>query len=165
MNQTSAFIPAGSARQARIAVISSSWHQDIVHRARDAILAEFERAGLGSGRVDLFDVPGALEIPLCAKKLARSRRYDAIICCGLIVNGGIYRHEFVTTAVIDGLMRVQLDTEVPVLSAVLTPRDFHEHEDHLRFFREHFVKKGTEVAQACLATVALHHELDTAAVA
>jgi len=99
-------------------------------------------------------VPGAFEIPLLAKKLAQTGRYDAIVACALVVNGGIYRHEFVTTAVIDGLMRVQLDTEVPVMSAVLTPRDFHEHEEHVRFFREHFVKKGTEVAQACLATMA-----------
>ena len=43
------------------------------------------------------------------------------------------------------------------------PRDFHEHEDHLRFFSEHFVKKGTEVARACLETVARHRELDAAA--
>jgi len=56
-------------------------------------------------------------------------------------------------------MRVQLDTEVPVMSAVLTPRDFHDHEDHVRFFREHFVKKGTEVAQACLQTMAYLRKL------
>jgi 6,7-dimethyl-8-ribityllumazine synthase len=52
---------------------------------------------------------------LLALKLARSGRYDAIVACGLVVNGGIYRHEFVGAAVIDALMRVQLDTEVPVL--------------------------------------------------
>ncbi|RZJ04762.1 MAG: 6,7-dimethyl-8-ribityllumazine synthase, partial [Haliea sp.] len=92
----------------------------------------------------------------------RCRRYDAVVACGLVVNGGIYRHEFVSSAVIDGLMRVQLDTEVPVLSAVLTPRDFHEHEDHLRFFSEHFVKKGTEAAQACLQTIACHRQFDSA---
>ena len=60
---------------------------------------------------------------------------------------------------INGLMRVQLNTEVPVMSAVLTPRDFHDHEDHVRFFREHFVKKGTEVAQACLQTMAYLRKL------
>lgn len=164
MNQTStASFPAGSAHRIRVAVICSSWHQDIVYKARDSMLAEFERSGLPAGRVDLFDVPGAFEIPLCAKKLARSRRYDAIVCCGLIVNGGIYRHEFVSSAVIDALMRVQLDTEVPVLSAVLTPRDFHEHEEHLRFFSEHLVKKGAEVAKACIQTIALHRELDATA--
>ena len=163
MNQTSASFPAGAAHRIRVAVICSTWHQDLVHKARDAILAEFERRGLPPGRVGLFDVPGAFEIPLCAKKLARSRRYDAIIACALVVNGGIYRHEFVSAAVVDALMRVQLDTEVPVLSAVLTPRDFHEHDDHLRFFGEHLVKKGTEVAWACLETVALHRDLDATA--
>jgi 6,7-dimethyl-8-ribityllumazine synthase len=85
--------------------------------------------------------------------LAQTGRYAAIIACGLVVNGGIYRHDFVASAVIDALMRVQLDTDVPVFSAVLTPRDFHDHEEHQNFFREHFVKKGTEVAGACLASL------------
>ena len=68
--------------------------------------------------------------------------------------GGIYRHDFVAHAVIDGLMRVQLDTGVPVISAVLTPHHFHEHAEHRRYFSEHFVVKGGEAARACLATVA-----------
>jgi 6,7-dimethyl-8-ribityllumazine synthase len=69
------------------------------------------------------------------------------------VDGGIYRHEFVSSAVIDGLMRVQLDTDVPVFSVVLTPKDFHGHEEHARFFTEHFVKKGEEVAKAAVQTI------------
>ena len=115
--------------------------------------------GVAAQNISHFNVPGAFEIPLLAKKLADTGRFDAIIACALVVNGGIYRHEFVSSAVIDGLMRVQLDTEVPVMSAVLTPRDFHDHEDHVRFFREHFVKKGTEVAQACLQTMAYLRKL------
>ena len=150
MNQT---LASASRRPPRVAVVCASWHRDIVDRAREALLAEFERSRLPAGQVDQFDVPGAFEIPLHAKKLAQSGRYDAIVACGLVVNGGIYRHEFVASAVIDGLMRVQLDSGVPVLSAVLTPRDFHEHDDHHRFFGEHFVKKGTEVARACLETI------------
>lgn len=146
-------------RSERVAVVCASWHRDIVHQARDAAIAEFARSGLPAGQIEQFEVPGAFEIPLLAKRLAQSGCYDAIVACALVVNGGIYRHEFVTTAVIDGLMRVQLDTGVPVMSAVLTPRDFHEHEDHVRFFREHFVKKGTEVAQACLQTMAYLRKL------
>lgn len=103
--------------------------------------------------MELHEVPGAFEIPLHAKRLAQTGRFDAIIACGLVVNGGIYRHEFVAAAVIDALMRLQMDSDTPVFSAVLTPRDFHEHSEHQQFFREHFVKKGQEVAQACLATV------------
>lgn len=146
--------PIVPAAPVRIAVISASWHRDIVERAHEGIRAEVARQGVESSTsIEHFAVPGAFEIPLHAKKLAASGRYDAVIACGLIVNGGIYRHEFVTSAVIDGLMRVQLDTEVPVFSAVLTPRDFHEHQEHHDFFHAHFVKKGEEVARACLATL------------
>ena len=138
----------------RIAVVSASWHRDIVERAHEGIAAEMTRQGVDpAAALTHIAVPGAFEIPLHAQKLAASGRFDAVIACGLIVNGGIYRHEFVTSAVIDGLMRVQLDTGVPVFSAVLTPRDFHDHEEHRSFFAAHFVKKGEEVASACLATL------------
>jgi 6,7-dimethyl-8-ribityllumazine synthase len=144
----------GHPTTSRIAVISSSWHRDIVVKAHDAVLAELERSRWPADHVDRFEVPGAFEIPLHAKKLAHSGRYDAIIAIGLVVDGGIYRHEFVASAVIDALMRVQIESGVPVLSAVLTPRHFHEHDDHRSFFAAHFVKKGTEAARACLETIA-----------
>ena len=144
----------------RVALISASWHTDVVHQARDAAVAELQRQGLPAAHILQIDVPGALEIPLMAKKLVESGKVDAVIACAVIVNGGIYRHEFVSTAVIDGMMRVQLDSGVPVLSAVLTPRDFHEHDDHVEFFRSHFVKKGAEVANACVGQL---RQLDTAA--
>ena len=140
--------------KAHIAAISAAWHSDIVVRARDAFLTEATRLGQSTKSIDLYEVPGAFEIPLHAQTLARSGKYDAVVAFALVVDGGIYRHEFVAHAVIDGLMRVQLDTGVPVISAVLTPKDFHEHSDHLKFFSDHFVKKGAEAARACLATVA-----------
>jgi 6,7-dimethyl-8-ribityllumazine synthase len=147
----------------RIAVIAASWHGDIVARATAAVTAEFEQAPQ-PGQVQHFQVPGAFEIPLHAQRLARSGAYDAIIACACVVNGGIYRHEFVASAVIDGLMRVQLDTGVPVLSAVLTPRDFHEHDAHRQFFAAHFVHKGVEVARACRQTLMALQALPAAAV-
>ena len=144
----------GAFRLARIAFVQSGWHSEIVDNAYQGFLKEIGGLGFSESAIDRFEVPGAFEIPLHAKRLALSGSFDAIIACGLVVNGGVYRHEFVAAAVIDGLMRVQLDCDVPVFSAVLTPRDFHEHDDHHRFFREHFVKKGTEVARACLETLA-----------
>src|SRR3546814_13025891 len=82
-----------------------------------------------SGSISLFEVPGAFEIPLHAKKLAQTGRYAAIVACGFVVDGGIYRHEFVADAVIGALMAVQLETEVTVISAVLTPQHFHENDE------------------------------------
>src|SRR5689334_5904699 len=117
----------------RIAFIQSNWHTDIVGQGRTSFLDAIERKGVKRDSVDLYTVPGAYEIPLHAKLLAKSGRYAAIVACGFVVDGGIYRHEFVAQAVIDGLMRVQLDTEVPVFSVVLTPQQFHEHETHRMF--------------------------------
>jgi 6,7-dimethyl-8-ribityllumazine synthase len=142
----------GAEPAVRVAFVQSCWHRDLVDRCRDAFLAQLA-VELDEPVVDRFEVPGAFEIPLHARLLATSGRYDAVVAAGLVVDGGIYRHEFVADAVIGGLMRVQLDTEVPVLSAVLTPQHFHEHADHLAFFAQHLVGKGEEVARACAATV------------
>jgi 6,7-dimethyl-8-ribityllumazine synthase len=165
MNQLSkplTHLPAAPARPARrIAAISASWHREIVHRARDAFTAELAREGWPPGGVEAFDVPGVFEIPLLARRLVATGRYEAIAAFGFVVNGGIYRHDFVSATVIDGLMRVQLDSGVPVLSAVLTPHHFHEHDEHRRWFGEHFVIKGIEAAQAALKILALHRDLDT----
>ena len=138
----------------RLAFIHARWHADIVQRGRDGFLAELARHGVAAEQVDVISVPGAFEIPLHAQRLARAGRHAAIVACALVVDGGIYRHEFVATAVIDGLMRVQLDTGVPVLSVVLTPKDFHGHAEHNQFFLDHFVVKGAEAARACLGSVA-----------
>ena len=137
----------------RIAFVQAQWHADIVHQARDAFLAELERQGIPADTIDVFDVPGAFEIPLHAKRLAQSGRYAAIVGCALVVDGGIYRHEFVATTVVNALMTLQLETGVPILSAVLTPHHFHEHAEHRKYFHRHFAVKGTEAAEACVRTV------------
>jgi 6,7-dimethyl-8-ribityllumazine synthase len=137
----------------RVAFVQSSWHKDIVDQCRVAFVSELRRLGIAETSIDFFEVPGAFEIPLQAKLLAKSGRYAAIVAAGFVVDGGIYRHEFVADAVIGALMAVQLETEVPVISAVLTPQRFHEHQEHVRFFREHFLVKGAEAAAACARTI------------
>src|SRR6516164_194823 len=137
------------ARPQRIAFVQSSWHRDVVMEARIAFLDEIEARHIPRERVDVFEVPGSFEIPLHAQLLAKTRRYTAIVAAGLVVDGGIYRHEFVADTVIKALMDVQLRTEVPVFSAVLTPQHFHESQAHFDFFRKHFATKGIEVAEAC----------------
>src|SRR5450830_1750859 len=98
-------------RGRRIAFVEAHWHSDIVHQARDAFLAEMERLGVARDLIDVFDVPGAFEIPLHAKRLANSGRYAAIVGCALVVDGGIYRHEFVAGTVVGTLMSLQLETD------------------------------------------------------
>ena len=138
----------------RIAFLQACWHRDIVDRGYQGFVDELAGLGVPITQVDRFEVPGSLELPLHAKLLARSGGYDCVIAAGFVVDGGIYRHEFVAQAVIDGLMSVQLETEVPVLSLVLTPQHFHEHEEHQQFFAQHMVGKGAEAARACVHNLA-----------
>lgn len=149
--QHSIGIKSKSAR--RIAFIQATWHKDIVDQCRIAFVDEITACGYTADLIDIFEVAGAFEIPLHAKMLAKSGRYAAIVGAGLVVDGGVYRHEFVSQAVVSGLMQVQLETEVPVISAVLTPHHFHSHIEHQNFFYQHFLVKGKEAAHACADTV------------
>ncbi|MEC8728590.1 MAG: 6,7-dimethyl-8-ribityllumazine synthase [Candidatus Puniceispirillales bacterium] len=134
----------------RYAFIKANWHSDIVDQA----LAGFQQK-IPADHIDVYDVPGALEIPMVAKKLAESGKYAAIAGCAFVVDGGIYRHDFVAATVLDGLMRAMLDTGVPVLSVVLTPHNFQENPEMIEFFAKHFVKKGVEAADAAIKITAL----------
>ena len=129
----------------RYAFIKANWHADIVDRALDGFCEVIPAA-----QVDVFDVPGAFEMPLLARSLAETGQYAAVACAAFVVDGGIYRHEFVAQAVVDGLMRAGMDSGVPVLSVSLTPHNYQETEHHDTIFRAHFVEKGREAARAAL---------------
>lgn len=136
---------------ARIAFVKAQWHADIVDRSLDGF-AEL----IPMERIDTFDVPGAFEMPLMAAKLAATGNYDAVVCAAFVVDGGIYRHDFVASAVVDGLMRAGLDSGVPVLSVSLTPHQYQETDHHNAIYRDHFVTKGREAAQAALSILKAH---------
>ena len=134
----------------RIAVLKASWHSDIVDRAVLGFTKKLEANEWFNGEIEIFELPGAFELPLQAQLLAKTGTYQAIVACALVVDGGIYRHDFVASSVIDGLMRVQLDTGTPVISTVMTPHNFHDCAEHRDFFAAHFEVKGREAAQVCL---------------
>ncbi|MFL5295131.1 MAG: 6,7-dimethyl-8-ribityllumazine synthase [Phenylobacterium sp.] len=143
----------GAFRAARIAFVQSLWHREIVSQAHAGFIDELASLGVPADAVERFETPGAFEIPLHAQTLARSGRYAAIVGAALVVDGGVYRHDFVAQTVVQALMQVQLATETPVFSVVLTPHHFHDHEVHQRFFHEHFRVKGQEAARACVGTL------------
>jgi len=141
------------ARPHRIALIQSSHHREVVEAFRQAFVAEVEIHGITANNVGVFEVPGAYEIPLHAQLLAKTGRFTAIVASALVIDSGAYRHANVANAVVDALMRVQLQTETPIFSAVLTPLQFQDEAAQLDFFRENYALKGVEVAQACLRTL------------
>ena len=144
---------SGAFRAGRIAFVHACWHRDIVVEAHTGFVEAMTAAGFPPEAIETYETPGAFEIPLHAQALARTGRYAAIVAAAFVVDGGIYRHEFVAETVVGALMQVQLATETPVFSVVLTPHHFHEHDVHRRFFHDHFRVKGAEAAKACTATL------------
>ena len=151
MSQSEFLNPSSALSSARIAFVRARWHREIVDQSLAGFRERSAALGLDARKLSVFDVPGAFEMPLLARRLAATGRYDAVVCAALVVDGGIYRHDFVAAAVVDGLMRVQLDTDVPVFSVSLTPHHFHDGDYHHAQFSAHFVQKGNEAADAAAA--------------
>tara|TARA_R110001583_G_scaffold130834_2_gene282590 strand:- start:511 stop:999 length:489 start_codon:yes stop_codon:yes gene_type:complete len=155
MNQSSTNIIDFKPATKRIAFLHATWHEDIVLNCLEGFKVELASLGYDTSLIDVIAVPGAYEIPLQVKLLAKSGQYSAIAGSALVVDGGIYRHDFVAQTVCNALMNIQLETEIPVLTAILTPHNFHEHDEHKDYFSRHFLKKGKELAKACDAAIQL----------
>jgi 6,7-dimethyl-8-ribityllumazine synthase len=81
-------------------------------------------------------------MPLLARDLASSGRYSAVVAAAFVVDGAIYRHDFIAQTVVTGLMQAGLESGVPVLSASLTPHQHQDAEHHNAIYRKQFVAKG-----------------------
>jgi len=123
MNQTrssTAIHGEYDARGLRFAIVVSRFNSFITERLLSSALDALERAGAPKNRVRVARVPGSFELPLAAKKLAQSRRYDALIAIGCILRGDTAHYEQVCSEAARGLQLAQMDTGVPIIFCVLT---------------------------------------------
>ena len=104
----------------RFAIAVSRFNSFITDRLLAAALDALERSGAKSGDVDVVPVPGAFELPLAAKKLALTGRYDALIAVGCVLRGATAHYDYVCSETSRGLQLAQMDTGVPVIFCVLT---------------------------------------------
>ncbi|MFZ0214146.1 MAG: 6,7-dimethyl-8-ribityllumazine synthase [Candidatus Acidiferrales bacterium] len=109
-----------SAAGLHFGIVASRFNQFITDRLLAAALDALERAGVTEKQIELVRVPGSLEIPIAAKKLAQTRRCDAIICIGCVIRGATAHFEYVCNEVARGVQLAQLDTGVPMPFCVLT---------------------------------------------
>lgn len=140
---------------ARIAIVQGSWHKELTDRMIDAstrILNEAECAEL-----DVFVVPGCYEIPLTAKKLAKTGKYDAIIVYGIIVKGETDHYDVILQTCIRELGRVMYELETPIIMEILPVHDIA----HAIARTEGEHNKGIEAAQAAVKLISLFREIDS----
>jgi 6,7-dimethyl-8-ribityllumazine synthase len=104
----------------RFGIVVSRFNSFITERLLTAAVDALERAGAASENVDVVRVPGAFELPLAAKKLAATRRYDALIAIGCILRGETAHYDYVCSETSRGLQLAQMDTGLPIIFCVLT---------------------------------------------
>jgi len=100
--------------------VAARFNEAISKKLADGAMAALGEGGVGPERVDVHWVPGSFELPLAAMTLARTRRYAAIVCVGVVIRGETPHYEYVASAAAQGLSRVALETRVPVTFGVIT---------------------------------------------
>lgn len=108
------------AKGMKFGIAASRFNDFICGRLIEGALDALTRAGAEEKDITVYKVPGAFELPLVAKKLAKSGRYDAVICLGAVIRGATPHFEYISSEVSKGVASVGLETEVPVAFGVLT---------------------------------------------
>lgn len=147
--------PASGARadHMRFVVLASRFNGEIVQKLVDGAVETLVARGAARGDVDILWVPGALELPLVAQRVIQARpALSAVVCLGCVIQGGTDHYEHVCRATVDGLMRVSLDTGVPVGNGVLTVATVEQAQERAGGT---VGNKGAEAALAALEVASL----------
>ncbi len=143
-----------SASSAAFAIIVARFYEDLAERLVAGASAAFAREGYA--HVEVFDVPGAFELPLAAEYAARSGRFAGVACVGAVIRGETDHYDYVCAQAARGVMRVQLDTGVPCAFGVLTCESM---EQALARAGGDKRDQGRHAAEAAMRMAALRTEL------
>ncbi|MDH4321838.1 MAG: 6,7-dimethyl-8-ribityllumazine synthase, partial [Desulfobulbaceae bacterium] len=104
----------------KFGIIVARFNSFISERLLEGALDSLQRSGAAAGDIDVARVPGAYELPLVAQKMARSGKYDAVICLGVVIRGATPHFDLVINEAAKGIAQVGMDTGLPILFGVLT---------------------------------------------
>lgn len=140
----------------RFAVVVSRFNDFISSRLAEGALDALKRHGAAEGQISIVKVPGAFEIPLAAKKLAESGRFDAVICLGAVIRGATPHFDYVAAEVSKGIAAVALETKIPVTFGVLTTDNL---EQAIERAGSKSGNKGWDAAVAAMEMVNLFRQI------
>ncbi len=134
----------------KLAIVSSSFRKEVVDNLEINCLKTLKKKGIKANQVKIVRVPGSLEIPVVAKKLAKKGIYDAIITFGAILKGKTYHFEQIANECAHGCMEVSLQYEIPVIFEVLAVYDLQDAMERALRQKEN---KGAEAALSALKMI------------
>jgi 6,7-dimethyl-8-ribityllumazine synthase len=144
-----------SASSFRFAIVASRWNDAIVSRLIDGARKALKQASAADDAVELFRVPGAFEIPLCAQKAAETKKFDAVICLGVVIRGDTPHFEYIAASAARGISEASLRTGVPLLFGVITADNVEQADERSR---DDDNNKGYEAAMAAVEVANLYCE-------
>jgi 6,7-dimethyl-8-ribityllumazine synthase len=133
----------------RFAIVASRWNDFLTSRLVEGALDALERLGAVENEVALFKVPGSFEIPLLARKLAATAKYDAVICLGTIIRGQTPHFDYIAGEVTKGIAQAGMETGVPVVYGIVTADTLEQAIDRAG------VKAGNKGFEAAMSAVEL----------
>ena len=139
-----------------IAIIQSTYRAHVGDALVSGCLKQLKNAGVDEKQISIFKVPGALEIPLVAKKLAQKKKYDAIIVFGVVVKGKTYHFEQVADECSRGCMNVSYDYEIPVIFQVLC---VYKEADATARTKGTKDNRGVEAAKTALSMIEITNKI------
>jgi 6,7-dimethyl-8-ribityllumazine synthase len=114
------------APEGRYAICIGSFYEDLAERLIAGAMSEFQGAGIGEDRIEVFEVPGAFELPIAAHYCATSGRFAGVACLGAVIRGETDHYDFVCGEAARGIQNVQLETGVPCGFGVLTVENMEQ---------------------------------------
>ncbi|WP_257252363.1 6,7-dimethyl-8-ribityllumazine synthase [Endozoicomonas sp. SESOKO3] len=141
----------------KYAIVVGRWNAFVVESLLNAAVDSLTRHGVAEQDITIIRCPGAFEIPLTVKKVAKTQRFDAIIALGAVIRGGTPHFEFVANECVKGLSHVNLDEEIPVSFGVLTVDTI---EQAIERSGTKAGNKGEEAAMAAFEMVSLLKKLE-----
>jgi 6,7-dimethyl-8-ribityllumazine synthase len=144
------------ARGMRVGIVVARYNRDVTEKLLDGAERALKDHGVSDEHLTVVWVPGAFEVPLVAKQLAHARHVDAVICLGAVIRGDTPHFEYVAGEAAAGIMRVSLETDIPVVFGVLTTDDLDQAWARVGGAVGH---KGEEAALAAIEMVTLLRQL------
>ena len=139
-------------KDVKIAIVISRFNDFISSKLLDGALDYLMRQGVYHNQIDIYWVPGAFEIPLVAKKVAKTKKYDGIICLGAVIRGDTPHFNFVAAEATKGIAQVMLSEEIPVAYGILTTDNVDEAIERAGTKSGN---KGWQAAEAVLEMISL----------
>ena len=144
-----------NARGFRFAIVASRWNEFISSQLIDGAVSAFDRLGAEEKSVEIYRVPGAFELPLLALKVAKSGKFNAVVCLGTIIRGQTPHFEYIANEVARGIAQVGLQTGIPAIFGVVTADTVDQAIDRAGV---KLGNKGYEAAMTAVELVNLYKE-------